>query len=57
MTKGMMAQAESVVIEQAVTNHEMFMIIFPLEHVPAAGSHVALSGLHCNKTVIIAMKP
>lgn len=57
MTKGIMAQAESVVIEQAVTNHEMFMMIFPLEHVLAAGSQVAFSGLHCNNTVIIAINP
>jgi hypothetical protein len=57
MTKGMTAQAKSVVIEHAVTNHEMFVMIFPLEQEPAAGSHVAFSGLHCNNTVNIAMAP
>lgn len=57
MTKGIIAQAESVVIEQAVTNHEMFMIMLPLEHVLADGSHVAFNGLHCSNTVIMAMAP
>jgi hypothetical protein len=57
MTKGMTAQAKSVVIEHAVTNHEMFVMIAPLEQLPADGSHVAFSGLHCSSTVIIAINP
>jgi hypothetical protein len=57
ITKGMTAQAKSVVIEHAVTKYDKRTMMAPLEQVPADGSHVAFSGLHCNNTVIIAMNP
>jgi hypothetical protein len=57
MTKGMTAQAKSVVIEHAVTKYDKRTMMAPFEQVPADGSHVAFSGLHCSNTVIIAIKP